>query len=63
MSLCGFLPPWQNYGTVAKGGRIAMDDPSITPVLTGSNFSPDMPAMALGFKDGTSWPVRAGKSR
>ena len=48
---------------LAKGGRIPMDDPSITPLLTGANFNPDQPVLEIHLKDRTSWPPPSHKPR
>src|SRR6185436_6870763 len=53
----GFLA--KHHGVLAKGGRVPMDDPSITPLLIGANFNPDQPVVQIQLKDGASWPPRS----
>jgi HEAT repeat protein len=57
----GFLA--KHRAILGKGGRVPMDDPSITPLLIGANFNPDQPAVEIHLKDGTSWPPRPRKSQ
>ncbi len=53
----------KHHDRLANGGRIPMDDLSITPLLTGANFQPDQPAAEIFLKDGSKWPPRAAAKK
>ncbi len=46
----------KNRDRLARGERVPLDDPSVTPDLTGSDIDPLNPAVTMNLKDGGQWP-------
>ena len=46
----------ENHDRLAKGERLPPDDPTVTPVMTGSDIDPQNPAIRIPLKDGRTWP-------
>ena len=46
----------KNHDRLARGERLPTGDPSVTPLLTASNFNPGDPAIRFHLSDGKHWP-------